>query len=524
MTHDLLVTDVTVGDRRAGPRRAGRRRPDRLDRRRRADAPAADRVRRGGGGAAHPGLRRRPRARDRDRAGAHRARPPLELEPRARRSTPARRRRTAGAGAASCSAPAGTRPAGPRGAGRPGTTWTPSSADRPAYLARVDVHSADGLHRAARPRARHRRPARLVAPTAGSRLDAHHAARTAAYGVGRRRRSAGTPSAPTLRRRGRAGHRRLHEMAGPEVSGADDLAGLLGAGRRARRARRCSATGASSPSAAAWTSSGSSGWPAPAGDLFCDGAFGSHTAALRGALRRPAGDRRATATSTADAGRRPRRACTLAGIQAGFHCIGDAAVDAGARRRSRPSPSELGRDRRPRVPAPARARGDDRRRPAIERMRDARHGRQRAAGLRRALGRRRRHVRRRLGVERALRSTRSPAARDAGVALALGQRRPGHPDPWGGVHAARRPPHARLGRCARSTPSTPPPTAAGTPPGPSTPDGRWPSARPRHLALWATARRSSGCPRPTPAPPSRLPAHVVAGSRPSMRPSKRALA
>jgi predicted amidohydrolase YtcJ len=61
------------------------------------------------------------------------------------------------------------------------------------------------------------------------------------------------------------------------------------------------------------------------GDLFCDGAFGSHTAALTAPYRdRP---------ETSGALRFERaelvehvRACTAAGVQAGFHVIGDAAV------------------------------------------------------------------------------------------------------------------------------------------------------------------------------------------------------
>ena len=43
---------------------------------------------------------------------------------------------------ASCSAPAGTRPAGRRGAASPAHDLDAVVGDRPAYLARVDVHSA----------------------------------------------------------------------------------------------------------------------------------------------------------------------------------------------------------------------------------------------------------------------------------------------------------------------------------------------------------------------------------------------
>ena len=64
-----------------------------------------------------------------------------------------------------------------------------------------------------------------------------------------------------------------------------------------------------------------------AGDLVADGAFGSRTAALT----RPYADRTDTcghAYLTAEQVRDHVVACTRAGLQAGFHCIGDAALDA----------------------------------------------------------------------------------------------------------------------------------------------------------------------------------------------------
>ncbi|MFC4785088.1 amidohydrolase [Nocardioides sp. MAHUQ-72] len=63
-----------------------------------------------------------------------------------------------------------------------------------------------------------------------------------------------------------------------------------------------------------------------AGDLISDGAFGSRTAALSA----PYADRADTcghAYVTADQVRDHVVACTEAGIQAGFHCIGDAALE-----------------------------------------------------------------------------------------------------------------------------------------------------------------------------------------------------
>lgn len=64
-----------------------------------------------------------------------------------------------------------------------------------------------------------------------------------------------------------------------------------------------------------------------AGDLVADGAFGSRTAALSS----PYTDRAETcghAYVTAEQVRDHVVACTEAGLQAGFHCIGDAALDA----------------------------------------------------------------------------------------------------------------------------------------------------------------------------------------------------
>src|SRR6185312_5219721 len=63
-----------------------------------------------------------------------------------------------------------------------------------------------------------------------------------------------------------------------------------------------------------------------AGDLFCDGSLGSHTAALS----RPYADRPDTCGSlrfdTDEVTEHVLR-CVEAGMQAGFHAIGDAAVD-----------------------------------------------------------------------------------------------------------------------------------------------------------------------------------------------------
>jgi predicted amidohydrolase YtcJ len=188
------------------------------------------------------------------------------------------------------------------------------------YLARVDVHSAlaSSALLAAVPGVRD-----LAGFTAAGRLrgPAHDAVRTAAYSAvtpGQRRDA----QRAALRRAAQLGIACVHEMAGPVISGEDDLTGLLALSRDeplpevigywaelfgVDRARELGAVGA-------------------AGDLFCDGSLGSHTAALR----EPYADRPETSgelrLATDDVAEHIAR-CTAAGLQAGFHAIGDAAVD-----------------------------------------------------------------------------------------------------------------------------------------------------------------------------------------------------
>jgi len=186
------------------------------------------------------------------------------------------------------------------------------------YLARVDAHSAVASS------------ALVAAVPAVSgmtgytpdvlTLHAHHAVREVAYS---------TLSVAGVRDAQRAARRRaaslgigsVHEMAGPEVSSVDDLLALVGLAEEEPgpdvvpywgelhaidKAREIGAIGAG-------------------GDLFCDGSLGSHTAALTapysdistsGALRFE------TAELTTHI-----VACARAGLQSGFHAIGDAAID-----------------------------------------------------------------------------------------------------------------------------------------------------------------------------------------------------
>ncbi|MFF6786770.1 amidohydrolase family protein [Streptomyces sp. NPDC012510] len=199
--------------------------------------------------------------------------------------------------------------------GRPPTRTELDEATggRPLYLSRIDVHSA-------------------VVTTALLDLvpgadafadgpltrDAHHAVRATALG-------AVTPAQRTVAQRAALGHAAslgigsVHECAGPEISSEDDFTALLRlaaeepgprvvgywAERDVEKARALGAVGA-------------------AGDLFVDGALGSHTACLH----EPYADAAHTGTAYLDTAAVAAHvvACTEAGLQAGFHAIGDAAV------------------------------------------------------------------------------------------------------------------------------------------------------------------------------------------------------
>ncbi|WP_310726238.1 amidohydrolase [Streptomyces sp. N2A] len=197
-----------------------------------------------------------------------------------------------------------------------------ATGGRPLYLTRVDVHSAvvttallDLV-----PGIRDRAGFRADAPLTG---DAHHAARRAAFATVTPAQRAEAQAA-TLARAAALGIGSIHECAGPEISGEDDFTALLalarqGAGPRvvgywaemvasakdAERIRELGAIGA-------------------AGDLFADGSLGSHTAHLHAPYADA--DHTGTAQLDADAVAAHVAACTEAGLQAGFHAIGDAAL------------------------------------------------------------------------------------------------------------------------------------------------------------------------------------------------------
>ncbi|HVQ18772.1 MAG TPA: amidohydrolase family protein, partial [Actinomycetes bacterium] len=186
------------------------------------------------------------------------------------------------------------------------------------YLSRVDVHSclASSALLAATPG--------VVGepgydPSGWLRQDAHHTVRAAAFDsiTDMQRRTA---QRTALRRAVELGIGTVHELAGPDINGADDLQALLrlaadepgpeviaywGAGLGPEGAMALGAHGA-------------------AGDYFVDGAIGSRTALLS----QPYSDAATNGVQYLSAAqvRDHVVSCSRAGVQAGFHVIGDGAM------------------------------------------------------------------------------------------------------------------------------------------------------------------------------------------------------
>ncbi|GHE68291.1 amidohydrolase [Streptomyces vinaceus] len=190
-----------------------------------------------------------------------------------------------------------------------------AAGGRPLYLSRVDVHSAvvttallDLV------------PAVTVRGDEPLTREDHHAVRRAALAAVTPAQRAEAQRA-ALDRAASLGIGSVHECGGPDISSAEDFADLLNlarerpgprvfgywADRDLEQAKALGAIGA-------------------AGDLFVDGALGSHTACLHA----PYADAGHTGTGYLDAADVAEHvaACTEAGLQAGFHAIGDAALTA----------------------------------------------------------------------------------------------------------------------------------------------------------------------------------------------------
>lgn len=194
-----------------------------------------------------------------------------------------------------------------------------ASNDAVVYLTRIDVHSAIASS------ALLARCPDVIGMDGYSddgwlRRDAHHSARSAALdtiSVEQRQEA----QRATRRHAASLGIAAFHELGGPEISSVDDFAGMLALAASEpgpevvgywgelggiERARELGALGA-------------------AGDLFADGAIGSHTACLRSVYA----DESHTGSAYLSAAqvRDHVIACTRAGLQAGFHVIGDGAMD-----------------------------------------------------------------------------------------------------------------------------------------------------------------------------------------------------
>ncbi len=197
--------------------------------------------------------------------------------------------------------------------------------DRPAYLARVDVHSALAST------SLRRRVPDLPAATGFSEHgplsgDAHHLLRAAARDLLTAAQRVQAQAA-ALDAAAANGVVAVHECAGPDIGGLDDWREL----RTVADTHGVEVTGfwgqavtGPAQARAVLTETGARGL---AGDLFVDGALGSHTAWLHEPYR-DAPDCSGHCYLDSSAISAHIRACTEVGVPAGFHVIGDAAVTA----------------------------------------------------------------------------------------------------------------------------------------------------------------------------------------------------
>lgn len=195
--------------------------------------------------------------------------------------------------------------------------------ERPAYLARVDVHSAlasTGLRRLV-PDLAAASGFAAQRPLAG---DAHHLVRAVARDLLTPEQLAEARLA-ALRAAAASGIVAVHECAGPEIGGLDDWLRLR------ELAHGVEVIGywgeAVTTAAQARALVERTGARGLAGDLFIDGALGSRTAWLHEPYL-DAPERAGTCYLDPDLVEAHVRACTEAQVTAGFHVIGDAAVSA----------------------------------------------------------------------------------------------------------------------------------------------------------------------------------------------------
>lgn len=198
--------------------------------------------------------------------------------------------------------------------------------DRPAYLARVDVHSA--LASTAL-----RRLVPGLAAAAGFNAerpltgDAHHLVRAVARGLLTDAQLAEARAA-ALRAVAASGIVAVHECAGPEIGGLDDWLSLCAPNQDVPGVEVIGYWGeAVTTPEQARVLVQETGARGLAGDLFVDGALGSRTAWLQEPYA-DAPDRAGNCYLEPAAVEAHVRACTRARVTAGFHVIGDAAVAA----------------------------------------------------------------------------------------------------------------------------------------------------------------------------------------------------
>ncbi|GAA1169710.1 amidohydrolase [Kitasatospora gansuensis] len=190
------------------------------------------------------------------------------------------------------------------------------------YLSRTDVHSALASS-ALRELTEDLADRAGYHPEGPLSRDAHHAVRRAALAhlTADQRRAA---QRAALARAAALGIGALHECAGPDISSEQDFAELLALAAEGTGPEVFGYWGELAP--AGVETARRLGALGAAGDLFVDGALGSHTACLHAPYTDAdhTGAAYLTARQVAD----HVVACTEAGLQAGFHAIGDAALTA----------------------------------------------------------------------------------------------------------------------------------------------------------------------------------------------------
>ncbi|WP_132994284.1 amidohydrolase [Gordonia zhaorongruii] len=214
--------------------------------------------------------------------------------------------------------------------GGPGEDMPPTTEDldrvapgRPVYLARVDEHSA-AASSALRELVHGIEGANGFEPQSPLVATAHHRVRAAA-------RALITPEARRRAQRRALDHAAsrgvvaVHENGGPDISGVDDFRSLAELDHGVSVRRYWGQPVSSLEGARAVVSA--MGADGIGGDLFVDGAIGSRTAWLSEEYSDSPGEYGVSYLDEETIANH-LRATTLAGVQAGFHAIGDAAVAA----------------------------------------------------------------------------------------------------------------------------------------------------------------------------------------------------